>query len=462
MMNDLFPVFLRMKGRRALVVGGGAMASLRVRQLLAVGAQVAVVAPLANAPLLALAGSGSIELHERAFLPGDIAPDCFMVVGATDDPSTQAALAREAERRGLLYNVVDDVEHCNFYTPALVDRGDLKVAISTNGQSPVLARRLREELEAALPEVMDQWVPQLGELRQRLKLEIPAEFDTRKRIIEEVVERTLEHEPAESGCGKVFIVGAGPGAADLLTLRALRVLRRADVVLYDALVNTDLLSEAPAGAEKIFVGKRCGRRAVEQQEINRRLVEEASAGKVVVRLKGGDPLIFGRGGEEALACEEAGIAFEIVPGVTSALGAASHAGIPMTHRGVASSVAIVTARAGDADDEHARRLADLARSVDTLVIYMGSSRLLSIIDSLTAAGVSETTPVAVISNATLENQQTVLGTLAVIAERVADARLSAPMLVVVGQVTTLSPSLNWFEHRTEDPIPRPVTAGERG
>jgi len=210
------------------------------------------------------------------------------------------------------------------------------------------------------------------------------------------------------------------------------------------------------------VGKRCGRRAVEQQEINRRLVEEASTGKVVVRLKGGDPLIFGRGGEEALACEEAGIAFEIVPGVTSALGAASHAGIPMTHRGVASSVAIVTARAGDADDEHARRLADLARSVDTLVIYMGSSRLLSIIDSLTAAGVSETTPVAVISNATLENQQTVLGTLAVIAERVADARLSAPMLVVVGQVTTLSPSLNWFEHRTEDPIPRPVTAGERG
>jgi uroporphyrin-III C-methyltransferase len=256
---------------------------------------------------------------------------------------------------------------------------------------------------------------------------------------------------AENRHGKVFIVGAGPGSTDLITVRGMRALRQADVVLYDALVNPDLLSEAPAGSQRIYVGKRCGCSSTEQREINQRIVAEARAGKVVVRLKGGDPLIFGRGGEEALACEEAGIAFEFVPGVTSVLGAASHAGIPLTHRGVASSVAFVTARDGAASDEHARRLAELALSVDTLVIFMGGSRLRSIADSLIATGVPETAPVAVISNATFENQQTVLGTLADIAEGVAEARLSAPMLIIVGEVTNLSSNLNWFERR--GPLP---------
>jgi len=452
--NDLFPVYLRMKGRRVLVVGGGTMATLRVKKLLASGARVAVIAPVASAPLLDLSESGSIELHLRPFSPEDIPAECFMIIGATDDPATQSALAREAERRGLLYNVVDEVEHCNFFTPAVVERGDLKLAISTNGRSPVLARRVREELEAALPEVTEQWVEELGELRQRLKLEIPSEFHTRKRIIEEVIEKTLHHRSDTSGKGKVFIVGAGPGATDLITLRGLRALRRADVVFYDALVNADLLSAAPEGAQKVFVGKRCGRRAAEQRDINRRIVEEAGAGKVVVRLKGGDPLIYGRGGEEALACEEAGVEFEIVPGVTSALGAASHAGIPLTHRGISASVAIVTARVGASNGDHDSRLAKLARSADTLVIYMGGSQLRSVADSLAAAGIPAATPVAVTSNATLENQQTVLGTLGEIATTVAEARLAAPMIVIIGEVANLSPNLNWFERQA-------VTSDER-
>lgn len=251
----------------------------------------------------------------------------------------------------------------------------------------------------------------------------------------------------ESGRGKVFIVGAGPGAEDLITLRGLRALRMADTVCYDALVNPDLLSEAPDSAQKIFVGKRCGQSTMEQREINRRLVAEASAGKVVVRLKGGDPLVFGRGGEEALACEEAGIEFEFVPGVTSALGAASYAGIPLTHRGIASSVAFITARDGEASERREKQLAALAASADTLVIFMGGSRLGSIAESIIAAGVPETVSVAVISNATLANQQSVLGTLANIAEKVAEAQLPAPMLIIVGEVTNLSPSLNWFEPR---------------
>jgi uroporphyrinogen III methyltransferase/synthase len=232
-----------------------------------------------------------------------------------------------------------------------------------------------------------------------------------------------------------------------MTVRGLRALCQAGIVFYDALVNPDLLDDAPIGAEKIFVGKRCGVKSIEQREINRQIVAEARRGKTVVRLKGGDPLVFGRGGEEALACEEAGIDFEIVPGVTSALGAASHAGIPLTHRGIASSVAFITARDGGESNEHMTRLARLAASVDTLVIYMGGLRLPSLIHSLMEAGISKSVPVAVISNATFENQATVLGTLEEIAGRTEAARLSAPMLIIVGEVANLSSTLNWFEHR---------------
>jgi siroheme synthase-like protein len=191
--NDLFPVFLRLNRRRALVVGGGTMASLRSRQLLAAGARVTVISPLVSPAIRNLAADGSIELHERAFVPGDVTADFFIVIGATEEPEVQAALAKEAERRGLLYNVVDDVAHCNFFSPAVVERGDLKIAISTNGRSPVLARRLREELEAALPVTVGSWVKQLGVLRQRLKFEIPVDMGTRKQIIEEVIERTFHH-----------------------------------------------------------------------------------------------------------------------------------------------------------------------------------------------------------------------------------------------------------------------------
>ncbi|HYK88210.1 MAG TPA: uroporphyrinogen-III C-methyltransferase [Acidobacteriota bacterium] len=254
---------------------------------------------------------------------------------------------------------------------------------------------------------------------------------------------------AEGRTGIVFIVGAGPGASDLITLKGLRALRQADVVFYDALVNPELLSETDMVTEKVFVGKRCGSHTLEQWEINRRIVAEARAGKTVVRLKGGDPLVFGRGGEEALACEEAGVAFELIPGVSSALGAASYAGIPLTQRSIASSVAFVTARDGGAKTDSRQTLAALARAADTLVIFMGGARLRSIAESLMEEGIQGDTPAAVISRATLDDQQTVLGTLDSIAARTAAAGLETPMLMIVGQVTNLSASLNWFEGRRQ-------------
>jgi len=261
-----------------------------------------------------------------------------------------------------------------------------------------------------------------------------------------------------AAAGKVFIVGAGPGAHDLITLRGVEALRSADVVFYDALISPRLLDEAPAGAERIFVGKRCGRHHLEERQICGMMIEQAQAGKTVVRLKGGDPMIYGRGGEEALACVEAGLAFEIVPGVCSALGAASHTGIPLTHRGTASSVAFVTAHSAACADSPDLNWQSLAKAVDTLVIFMGGAWVEAIAASLMKFGLSPDTSVAVISHATSEDQQTVLGSLATIAGRVADARLPNPMLIIVGEVTRLSETLNWFEHRPLASSPAPVPA----
>lgn len=249
--------------------------------------------------------------------------------------------------------------------------------------------------------------------------------------------------------GKVFIVGAGPGSDDLITLRGLRALQRAEVVLYDALISPQLLEQAPSYAERIYVGKRCGRHSMKQDEISRLIVSKAREGRRVIRLKGGDPLIFGRGGEEALACADAGLDFEIIPGVSAALGAASYAGIPLTHRGISSSVAFVTAHGAHCGESPDLGWISLAHTVDTLAIFMGSAWLGRISAALIESGLPAAKPVAVISNATSEDQAIVSGTLGTIAEQVAKAELSTPMLIIIGEVTRLSETLNWFKRQQE-------------
>ncbi len=249
--------------------------------------------------------------------------------------------------------------------------------------------------------------------------------------------------------GKVFIVGAGPGADDLITLRGLHVLQQAEVILYDALISSRLLTEAGPSAERIYVGKRCGRHSMKQEEITQLILAKAREGKTVVRLKGGDPLIFGRGGEEALACAEAGVDFEIVPGVSAALGAASFAGIPLTHRGISSSVAFVTAHGARSGESPDLSWIELANSVDTLVIFMGSAWLEKIAAALIESGLSGTQPAAAVSNATCESQMIVLGTLNNLAKQVAQAGLPTPILMIVGEVARLSETLDWFNRRRE-------------
>jgi uroporphyrin-III C-methyltransferase len=254
---------------------------------------------------------------------------------------------------------------------------------------------------------------------------------------------------AAKSAGKIYIVGAGPGADDLITLRGLRALREADVVLYDALIGSDLLDQAAEFAECVYVGKRCGRHSMKQEEITRLLLAKACEGKIVVRLKGGDPLIFGRGGEEALACAEAGVDFEIVPGVSAVLGAAAFAGIPLTHRGISSSVAFVTAHGARSGESPDLDWIKLANAVDTLAIFMGSSWLERIAAALVESGLPGTRPVAVVSNATCKSQMTVVGTLDTIADQVAQAGLETPMLIIVGEVARLSEALNWFKRQQE-------------
>lgn len=266
--------------------------------------------------------------------------------------------------------------------------------------------------------------------------------------------------------GKVFIIGAGPGAEDLITLRGLEALRQADVVLYDSLVNLKLLDRAPIHAERIFVGKRCGKHSMKQEEINRLIDSSSLRGRTVVRLKGGDPMIFGRGGEEGLFCAQAGIDFEIVPGVSAALGAASYAGIPLTHREVSSSVAFVTAHSAHCGSSPDLSWIGLAGSVDTLVIFMGATWLGEIAAALIESGLPGTKPVAAVANATDENQTTVLATLDTIAAEVKREGLQAPLLIVVGEVTRLTDKLNWFEQkrksafRPAEPAPTADAADE--
>lgn len=249
--------------------------------------------------------------------------------------------------------------------------------------------------------------------------------------------------------GKVYIVGAGPGAEDLITLRGLRALRQAEVVLYDALIGSDLLNQATEYAECVYVGKRCGCHSTRQEEIIRLILAKAREGKTVVRLKGGDPLIFGRGGEEAAACAEAGVDFEIVPGVSAVLGAASFAGIPLTHRAISSSVAFVTAHGARSGQSPDLSWINVANVIDTLVVFMGATWLEQVINALIESGLPPSRSVAVVSNATLESQTTVLGTLENIGRLVANAGLETPMLIIVGEVTRLSETLSWFTRQKE-------------
>ena len=457
---DYLPIFAAVKERPVLVIGGGEVAARKIAFLLRAGAQVQVVAQRLEPHLTMLADEQAINWRATEFDESQL-DAVFLVIAATDDAALNRRIFDAANARHRLVNVVDDQPLCSFIFPSIVDRSPLLVAISSGGNAPVLARLLREKIEALLPGNLGRMAEVAGRWRTRIKA-FRRTTDERRRFWESAfrgrfaslmaagdepgAERALEAElqqPASSS-GEIILVGAGPGDAGLLTLRGLQVIQQADVVFYDHLVSDEVLELTRRDAEKICVGKRAGTHSVAQHETNRMLVEAAREGKTVVRLKGGDPFIFGRGGEELQAAAAAGVPFQVVPGVTAASGATAYAGIPLTHRDFAQSVTFVTGhyKAESAPFDWSQ----LAQSRQTLAIYMGTMKAAEISAQLIAHGRDAATPVAVISRGTRADQHVATGTL----EQLEELAKAAPMpaLLVVGEVVALHHELAWFRQTT--------------
>ena len=462
---EYFPIFLRLADQRVLVVGGGEVAARKIALLLRAGARITVVAPQVVGEIASQVTARSIAHVAEEFHP-DHLNDARLVIAATNRHSVNAWVAHQAERRNIPVNVVDDRELSRFIMPAIVDRSPVIVAVGSSGEAPVLTRRLRESLEAFLPQRLGVLAQLAGRLRSAVKARLESGAARRRfwesffdgpiasdvlagrahadgEAVDAVIGQLLAKAAARGQpAGEVALVGAGPGDPGLLTLRALRALQDADVVLYDRLVSQEILDLARRDARLIYVGKAAGQAHVSQEGINALLVQLASEGKRVCRLKGGDPFIFGRGGEELEALAANGIRFEVVPGITAAAGSAAYAGIPLTHRDYAQSLTFVTGHCkGETDNVDWEAL---ARPDQTVVFYMGLGHLENILAKLAEHGVPLSRAAAVIEQATRATQRVVTGTLAELAARVKAAGIEPPALLIVGEVTRLHDTLHWF------------------
>src|SRR5262245_10670500 len=443
------PIFLDLDAAPALVVGGGRVAARRIALLHSAGASVTVVAPAARPEIEELSARGRLHWLRRAFAPGDVS-GMRVVFAATDDQAVNRAVSLAARAERIPVNVADDGEHSNFILPAIVDRSPLVVAISSGGVAPMLATAVRARLETLLDQSWGR-LAQFAERWRRAIRQRRAGLSARRRLYEWLLDGVVAQEvragrenEADRLLGEalqadeaptrgfVSLVGAGPGDPELVTLRALRALQRADVVLADRLVGPEILALARREAEVIDVGKAAGGHGESQERINRLLVLHARRGRRVVRLKGGDPLIFARGGEEAEWLARHGIAYEIVPGITAALGCAAYAGIPLTHRRHAQSLQFLTAHGADAANEIDWR--PLARRNQTLVGYMGVAAAESVQGRLLGARMPPATPVAIVENGTRPGQCVVVTDLAGLGEAVRDHAIESPALLIIGEV----------------------------
>ncbi|MDI9223761.1 siroheme synthase CysG [Pantoea sp. EA-12] len=458
---DYLPLFADLKNRPVLVVGGGEIAARKIELLRRAGARVLVAARDLGHELQALLDINAIEWIASSFEPTQL-DGVFLVIAATDDNALNAQVFDAANARHKLVNVVDDQPKCSFIFPSIVDRSPLVVAISSSGTAPVLARLLREKIEALLPANLGQMAEVAGQRRDKVKQRYRS-MSERRRFWERAfnglfasqmsagnvneARRTLDRELENNtdNQGEITLVGAGPGDSGLLTLRGLQVMQLADVVLYDHLVSDEVLELVRRDADRICVGKRAGAHSVSQEETNAMLVELAQQGKRVVRLKGGDPFIFGRGGEELQAAKAAGIPFQVVPGITAAAGATAYAGIPLTHRDHAQSVLFVTGHLRS--DSAGIDWPSLARARQTLAIYMGTMKAAEIAAGLIEHGRAATTPVAVIGCGTRQDQQVLTGTLDQLEALAAAA--PTPALIVIGEVVNLHGQLAWFQHSAQ-------------
>jgi uroporphyrin-III C-methyltransferase/precorrin-2 dehydrogenase/sirohydrochlorin ferrochelatase len=453
---------MNLRDRRVAVIGGGDVAARKCALLLSAGARITVTAPALGATLAAQAQAGEIAWNQAPYSATAL-DDAHIVVAATNDRNVNAEVSREAQARRLPVNVVDDPELCSFIMPAIVDRSPLVVAVSTGGSSPVLARLVRARLEAAIPAAYGHLVQLAERFRDRVKAALPAdrrrqfwETALQGRVAELVfarrdadAEAALAADLARAAAGneqpvvgEVYLVGAGPGDPDLLTFAAVRLMQQADVVVHDRLVPDAILDLARRDADRIDVGKAGANHTLPQEDINQLLVRLAKEGRRVVRLKGGDPYVFGRGGEEIDTLAAEGIPFRVVPGVTAATGAAAYAGIPLTHRDHADACVFVTGHLKDGRLDLDWTM--LTRPRQTVVIYMGLSAVRELCRQLIDHGRTPETPAALVARATQPGQQVVTGTLAALPELAAAATLDGPTLIIVGDTVALRGKLNWF------------------
>lgn len=459
---EYLPLFHNLKGRRVLVVGGGDIALRKARLLSKAGAVLRVIAPEIEPQLAALVEQGGGQTLLRGYAGNDLS-GCVLVIAATDDESLNALVSQDARALGIPVNVVDSPQLCTVIFPAIVDRSPLMIAVSSGGDAPVLARLMRARIETWVPAAYGQLAGLAKKFRAQVKTKL-SDVQQRRVFWEEVfqgniAEQALAGRAAEAeqllaeklsgaatkALGEVYLVGAGPGDPDLLTFRALRLMQQADVVLYDRLVAPAILDLCRRDADRIYVGKQRAEHALPQEQINQRLVSLAKEGKRVLRLKGGDPFIFGRGGEEIQELAAHGIPFQVVPGITAASGCAAYAGIPLTHRDYAQSVRFVTGHLKDGSCD--LPWPELVASSQTLVFYMGLVGLPMICQQLIAHGRAADTPVALIQQGTTSNQRVFTGTLADLPERIANQQVQAPTLIIVGEVVQLREKLAWFEGR---------------
>lgn len=456
---DTLPLGFRLQGEPCLVVGGGEIAARKVSLILRAGAQVTLVAPEVLPALQQAIEAKGGRVLARVYHDSDI-DDQALVVAATDDTELNARVSAACKARRIPVNVVDSPALCSVIFPAIVDRSPLLIGISSNGVSPVLARMLRGKIESMIPAGYGQLASLLGEFRAQAKstfadtsarrafweaqlsgpmpeLVFSGRLEEARSMLQEAFEQ-----PSAKPSGEVYLVGAGPGDPDLLTFKALRLMQQADVIVYDRLVSEPVLDLCRRDAERIYVGKARADHALPQEGINALLVRLARQGLRVCRLKGGDPFIFGRGGEEIEELADAGIAFQVVPGITAASGCAAYAGIPLTHRDYAQSVRFVTGHLKNGTPD--LPWAELVHPNQTLVLYMGLTSLEPIRAQLLAHGLSADTPVAMISKGTTPQQQVITGTLDTIVEVLAGSPIPAPTLIIVGEVVKLRERLNWF------------------
>ena len=454
------PIFFNIAQRRCLVIGGGDVATRKVTMLLKAQGNVVVISPELTAELQKMKAKNEIEYLRASFLPEQLTGAC-LVIAATDDESVNEAVSIAAKRLNIPVNVVDAPALCTFTMGSIIDRSPVVIAVSSEGNAPVLARHIRSKIETMLPAAYGRIATIAGEFRDQVK----AKFSTtqsRRRFWEDVlngplVERVLSGQEQAArellgelltqsddapARGEVYLVGGGPGDPDLLTFRALRLMQQCDVCVYDKLVSKEVMELVRRDAELIYVGKSRDQHTLPQEEINALLARLALEGKRVLRLKGGDPFIFGRGGEEIETLMQHGVPFQVVPGITAANGVSSYAGIPLTHRDYAQACLFITGHLKDGTVDLDWEA--MARPRQTVVIYMGLVGLEQICSQLVAHGVSPHMPAAVIQQGTTQKQRVVESTLAELANDVAAAGLKPPSLTIIGEVVKLRSRLNWF------------------